>query len=126
MFIMYVLIYPLAAAIFAMLAVHFFPFPLTDPFTRGDQFFYLMYQVVNYLLALFMLFFCFLLLRRIFKRSLAFLLQLPLPLSNRSRYKHIVPIIISIAVLAYLLQTLFIHTIVGLCLVMLFEWFLRA
>lgn len=126
MFIMYVLLYPLAAIIFAMLANYFFPFPFSEPLTRGDQFFYLMYQLVDYLLALFMLFFCFLLLRRICKRSLAFLIQLPLPLTNWARYKHIVPIMMSVSVLTYLFQTMFIHTLVGLGFVILFEWFSRT
>lgn len=122
MYVIYVLFYPLCALALAMLATYFFPFPVPEPLARSDQFIYFLYRFVDYLLALFMLLFCFLLLRRIVKRSLAYLIQLPLPLREWARLKHLLPVAFSIGVLSYLFLHMFIHTLIAFSLAVLWEW----
>lgn len=125
MYALYALVFPFAALILALLASYFFPFPLPEFLTPKDKRLFFMYQFVDYLLSLFMLFFCILLLRRVVKRSLSFLVQLPVPLTKWVRWRHLVPIVLSSAVVVYLLQEMFVHTFIGVGVTIWFEWFSR-
>lgn len=119
MYVLYVLLYPLIALGLAVLAVYFFPFPLKP----SASFLYVIYQAVDYLLALFALLFCLLLLRRIVKRSFSFLIQLPLPFSHWNRLKHLMPLMLCAAILFYLFRYLFGHTLIGVLVVVATEVF---
>lgn len=123
MYVLYVLLYPFVSLLLAGLAVHFFPF--TKPESREPlaQPLFAIYQAVDYFLALFALLFCLLLLRRIAKRSLAFLTQLPLPFSNWHRLKHLIPLTLCVAILLYLFRHLFGHTVIGVLVLVVVEVF---
>lgn len=125
MYALYALVFPFAALMLALLAAYFFPFPLPEFLTPKDKRLFFMYQFVDYLLSLFMLFFCILLLRRTVKRSFSFLLQLPVPLTKWVRWRHLVPIALSSAVVVYLLHEMFFHTFIGVGVTIWFEWFSR-
>lgn len=114
---MYAVVFPLGACVFAMLSVYFYP----ARFIQTDSLAALVFTSVDYLLSLFTLFFCLLLLRRIFKRAFAFLMHMPVPLKCFKRHKYVLPLVFAATVLSYLGWHMFAHTLTGLIVMAFWE-----
>ena len=120
MFFVYAYLYPLLALVLSMLAVHFFPYSVRES-AGGIPLAFRLYAAVDYALALFMLMFGLLILRRVVVRAVAFLLFLPLPLTRAPRGKYVIPIGFATAIFCYLLSHMFLPTLIVAAIVALWE-----